>query len=121
MPKKTKNRSSKQARYDRQARARAARREQQINAVIEATQAAFPAALASGAFAVLTDDGPLKITLEEMRERINADLANEGEPALDANELADMLTEEVAEGCIVRLPSGMWRFPEAYLPKVGQP
>ncbi|MDR3084439.1 MAG: hypothetical protein LBV60_26585 [Streptomyces sp.] len=105
MPKKTKNRSSKQA---RQARARAARQEQQIDAVIEATAEAFPAALEAGAFTVLSEDGALKVTLDEMRQRINTDLASDNEPPLDGLEgLKELLAEEVAEGHIVCLPNGL--------------
>ncbi|MFD9249548.1 hypothetical protein [Streptomyces bottropensis] len=118
MPKKTKNRSNKQTRYARQARARVARQEQQIDAIIEATQEAFPVALAAGEFTVLTEAGALKVTLKEMWEHVNANLASDNEPALDGvDELNDMLMEDVAEGCIVRLPNGLWRFPEGYLPR----
>jgi hypothetical protein len=117
MPKKTKNRSSKQARYDRQARARAIRREVQLDAAIAATAEAFPAALAAGAFTVLTEEGALKVTLDEMRDRINEDLASDGEPSLDGiEELTGLLTDDVAEGHVVCLPNGLWRFPKAYLP-----
>lgn len=117
MPKKTKNRSGKQQRYERQARARAIHREEQINDVIAVTAKEWPAALAAGAFTILTQNGALKVTLDEMRQRINAAFASDNEPPLDGlDELEQFLTDEMAEGNILCLPNGLWRFPEEYLP-----
>lgn len=121
MPKKTKNRSSKQAKQSRQAKARAVRQDRQVDAVIESTRAAFPAALAAGEFTVLTDDGPQTVAVERMRQRVNADFASDGEPPLDGlDELTGLLEDDLLMGNIVLAPDGLWRFPEEYLPKVGQ-
>jgi hypothetical protein len=121
MPKKPKNRSSKQTKQRHQAKARAARQDQQVDAILNTTREAFPAAFAAGEFTVLTDDGPRTVTLEQMRQRINASLASDGEPPLeDLNELAGMLNEEMLMANVFLAPDGLWRFPEEYLPEARQ-
>jgi hypothetical protein len=118
MPKKTKNRSSKQ---NRQTKARTARQDRQVDAVIESTKAAFPAALAAGEFTVLTDDGPQTVAIEQMWQRVNADFASDGEPPLEGlDELTGLLEDDLLMGNIVLAPDGLWRFPEEYLQKAEQ-
>jgi hypothetical protein len=122
MPKKTKNRSSKQAKQHRQDKARAARQDLMYDAIEKASTEAFPAAVAVGEFTVLTDDGPRTVTLEQMRQRVDADLTSDpGEPPLeDMDELVGMLEDDLRMRQIFLAPDGLWRFPEAYLPKAGQ-
>jgi hypothetical protein len=121
MPKKTKNRSSKQVKQNRQAKARAARWEQVYDAIEHASAAAFPETVAVGQFTILTDNGPQVVTLEQMRQRVDADMAAEGEPPLDGlGELIGILEDELRTRQLFLAPDGMWRFPEAYLPKAGQ-
>lgn len=121
MPKKTKNRSSKQAKQHRQDKAHTARQEQLYNAIEDASTAAFPAAVAAGQFTVLTEEGPQTVTLEQMRQRVDADMAVDGEPPLDGlDELAGLLEDELRTRQVFLAPDGLWRFPEEYLPKAGQ-
>lgn len=122
MPKKTKNRSSKQVKQHRQAKARAAREDRQIEAIIKATQAAFPAALATGQFMICTATGPQTVTLEQVRQRVDADMAVDGEPPLESlDELVGLLEDDLSMGHIILDADGLWRFPMEYLPKAGQP
>ena len=121
MPKKTKNRSSKQAKQHRQAKGRAFRQDRQIDAILEATEAALPAALAAGQFTVKHGDCEVLVTLEDIRQRVNAGLAGDGEEPLDAtSEVADMLRDEAQMGLVVLHPDGLWRLPEEYLPEAVQ-
>jgi hypothetical protein len=118
MPKKTKNRSNKQKRYARQSRARQARLEALADEMLAAAQAEFPGALAAGAFTVLTEEGALKVSVEEMQQRVNGDLIGDGEPPLDGlDELKRMLNDDVIEGHISVMPNGLWIFPNMYLPE----
>lgn len=121
MPKKTKNRSSKQAKQHRQAKALATRQDKKVDAILAATEAAFPNALAAGQFRALHGDQEVVVTLEDIMNRVNTDLAGDDEPPLDnVDQVADMLREEVLMGLFILHPDGLWRIPEEYLPKVGQ-
>lgn len=122
MPKKNKNRSSKQAKQHRQNQARAARQEQLYDAIEKASKDSFPAAVASGQFTILTEGGPQTVTLEQMRQRVDADLtSDEGEPPLDGlDELVRMLEDDLYMRQLYLAPDGLWRFPESYLPKAVQ-
>ena len=123
MPKKTsKNRSNKQAKRHRQDKARAARQDQLYDAIEKATAAAFPIAVTAGEFTILTADGPQTVTLEQMRQRVDADLTSDaGEPPLeDLDELIGMLEDDVRMRQIFLASDGLWRLPEMYLPKAGQ-
>lgn len=114
MPKKTsKNRSSKQAKQHRQDKARAARLDRLYDAIETATTAAFPTALAAGEFPIFTADGPQTVTLEQMRQRVDADLTSDpGEPPLeDLDELIGMLEDDLRMRQIFLAPDGLWRFP----------
>lgn len=122
MPKKaSKNRSSKQTRQNRQAKARAGRQNQQADAILEATEEALPAALGASQFRVLVDDQEVLVTLEDIRHRVNADLVPDGEMPLDNDSaVADMIRDEVLMGLVFLHPDGLWRMPSDYLPKAGQ-
>lgn len=118
-----KNRSNKQAKQQRQAKARAARQDRLYDAIEKATMEAFPAAVAAGQFTILAADGPKTVTLEQIRQIVDADmLAVDGEPPLeDLDELVGLLEDEVRMMHIFLAADGLWRFPEEYLPKAGQP
>ncbi|MFD8488583.1 hypothetical protein [Streptomyces sp. NPDC059712] len=80
MPRKPKNRSNKQARQRRQARALAARQEVRGEAHQQDTLTAAFAAVAAGGFKVVGSDGQERfVSLERMRAHVNADLAADGE------------------------------------------
>src|SRR5690348_17500939 len=80
MPKKTKNRSSKQAKQHRQAKALATRREAREEQLHQDTLTAAAEAIAAGGFNVIGPDGQERfVSLERMRAHINADLAADGE------------------------------------------
>lgn len=122
MAKKTKNRSSKQAKQHRQVQARAARWDLAYDAIEKASRAAFPEAINAGQFTILTEVGPQTVTLEQMRQRVDADLtSDEGEPPLeDLDELVGMLEDDLRMRQLYVAPDGLWRFPESYLPKAVQ-
>ncbi|MFF7476592.1 hypothetical protein [Streptomyces sp. NPDC008092] len=121
MPKKTKNRSSKQAKQHRQARALTARQDKKIEAILDATEAAFPAALEAGQFRALHGDQEVVVTLEDILHRVNADLAGDGETPLGSiDDLTDMLRDEILMGLLILHPDDLWRMPEDYLPRAGQ-
>lgn len=122
MPKKTKNRSSKQAKQSRQARARGARWELVYDAIEKASVAAFPEAVAAGQFTIHTDDGPQTVTLEQMRQHFDDEAASIGDlPMDDLDELIRLLEDDLRMRQIFLAPDGLWRFPEEYLPKAVQP
>jgi hypothetical protein len=121
MPRKSKNRSSKQAKQRRQARALAVRQDRQLDAVLKATEEALPEALAQGRFHILNGEHAMIVTLEEIRQRVNEDLVPDGEmPLDDVDAVADMIRDEVSMGLVILHPDGLWRMPADYLPKVGQ-
>lgn len=121
MPKKTKSRSSKKAKQHRQAKARAVRQDRQIDAILEATEAALPAAIAAGQFTVKHGEHAVLVTLEDIRSRVNAELAGDGEEPMDTlSEVADMLRDDAEMGLVLLHTDGLWRLPEEYLPEAGQ-
>lgn len=117
MPKKTKNRSNKQAKKRNQDKAREARQEQLYDAIENASVEAFPTSLATGQFEVLTGDGPRTVTLGQMCQSLDADMADDGEPPMDLDELTRLLEDDVHMRQIYLAPDGLWRFPEMYVPK----
>lgn len=117
MPKKTKNRSSKQAKQARQARALATRRQDQIRITWQKTFEAFRQAIINGYFATLDENGqPTRVTVAGIRQRVEADLAsdpNEG-PLDSLRELVSILTIELEMGGFRLRPDGFWDIPEEY-------
>jgi hypothetical protein len=122
MPKKTKNRSSKQAKQRRQSKSLAARQDRTIDAVLKATQSAFPTALAAGQFRAKNGDQETVVTLEDIRQRVNALDGDDqiAAPLEDLDQVKDMLRDELDMGLVFLHPDGSWRLPEEYLPKAGQ-
>lgn len=122
MPKKNKNRSSKQTKQNRQTKARAARWGLAYDVIEKASREAFPAAVTAGQFTILTEGGPQTVTLEQMRQRVDADLtSDDGEPPLDGlDELVRMLEDDLHMRQLYLAPDGLWRFPESYLPQAVQ-
>ncbi|WP_055693431.1 hypothetical protein [Streptomyces prasinopilosus] len=117
MPKKTKNRSSRQAKQVRQARALATRREGQIRVTWQKTFEAFRQAVIDGYFTTVGENGqPARVTVASIRERVEAGLAsdpNEG-PLDGLRELVGILTIELEMGGFRLRPDGFWEIPEEY-------
>lgn len=117
MPKKTKNRSSKQAKQTRQARALATRREGQIRVTWQKTFDAFHQAIAEGYFTTLgEDEQPTRVTLASIRQHVEAGLASDpDEPPLDGlQELVSILSIDLETGGFRLRPDGFWDVPEEY-------
>jgi hypothetical protein len=117
MPKKTKNRSSKQAKQRRQAKALAARQETRSKAHQQDTLTAASAAIASGGFNVIGPDGQERfVSLERMRIHVNADLAADGEDGFPDLEsfVADHLANELEWDMLWLREDGRWETNEDY-------
>jgi len=117
MPRKPKSRNSKQAKQQRQAKARYARLELAFEAAVEATYSALAAATPADVFRVKHGDRVAAVTLEDIRQNANANLVPIGEnPHLDTTEdVLSMLRNEVEMDLVLLHPDGLWRMPEEYL------
>lgn len=118
MPKKTRNRSSKQAKQHRQAKALAARQEIRGEAHQQDTLSAASAAIAAGGFDIIGPDGQERfVSLERMREHVNADLAADGEDEFP--DLKSFVTHHLANelewGMLWLRKDGRWGTAEDYL------
>jgi hypothetical protein len=122
MPRKTKNRSSKQAKQDRQAKTFTARQDRAYEAAVKATHAALAAVGAADEFRVKNGDDVVVVNLEDIRQNVNANLVPMGEnPWLDTtDQVADMLRSEIEMDLVLLHPDGLWRMPEEYLSKAEQ-
>lgn len=117
MPKKAKNRSSKQTKQHRQARALSVRQAARGEAHQQDTLAAACAAIAAGGFNVVGQDGQERfVSLERMRLHVNADLA-----ADDLNGFRDQesfvthhLPNELEWGMLWLRKDGRWGSTEDY-------
>ena len=113
MGKQSRNRSSRQVKQARQARARLGRQEQQAEAAGEAFDQAYKA----GYFIAAGPGGePVRLTLDDIRQALNAELAGDGEPPVEGeDELLALLVEDLEHGGISPRPDGLWDMRPAYL------
>jgi len=127
MPKKTKNRSSRQAKQARQAANRARRNEPvygttkplEVVGAIPATHddlvKAFDAAWETGTFRMCGPDGQIReVTVNQITEHVNAELADDGEPAADPEEVKSITSEDILHGMLWLRPDGVWETPINY-------
>ncbi|MEU6381678.1 hypothetical protein, partial [Streptomyces sp. NPDC046909] len=119
--KKPKNRSNRQARQDRQVRALRVRQDQKVDAVLQAWQKAFDQAYAAGHFTVVDPQGqPVQLTLNDLRQALNTELAEDGEPPVEGDdELLGLLVDELEHGGLTLRPDGMWDVRPVYLSQTG--
>ncbi|MEU5900425.1 hypothetical protein [Streptomyces venezuelae] len=113
MGKQPKNRSSRKAKQDRQARARLGRQKQQAEAASEAFDEAFKA----GYFTAAGPGGEsVRLTLDDIRQALNTELAGDGEPPVEGeDELLDFLVEDLEHGDLLPRADGRWEVRPAYL------
>lgn len=115
--KSNKNRSSKQAKQHRQAKALAARQETRGEAREQATLTAASTAITAGGFNVIGPDGQERfVSLERMRAHVNADLAADGEdgfPDLQSF-VVHHLPNELDWGMLCLRKDGRWETNEDY-------
>ncbi|MGW1290212.1 hypothetical protein ACWD4N_43075 [Streptomyces sp. NPDC002586] len=117
MAKKPKSRSSRQARQARQVRSRLVRRDREADAVRQAAGEAFDRALDAGYFTAAGPHGqPVRVTLDEIRQALDAELAGDGEPPVAGeDELLMLLVEDLEQGGLVPRPDGLWDVRPEYL------
>jgi len=117
MGKQPRNRSSRQAKQTRQARGRLGRQEQQAEAAQQAAGEAFDEAFKAGYFTAAGPGGqPVRLTLDDIRQVLNAELAGDGEPPVAAeDELLTLLVEDLEHGGLLPRPDGLWDVRPAYL------
>lgn len=126
MPKKTKNRSSKQAKQHRQNIARD-RRRHQVPVGMKALQATgspydhnamfetFTQHWAEDSIRMLCTDGEVRhLPVASTQARINAELLADGEPAADATEARNIVGEDILNGDMWLRPDGVWEGPADY-------
>lgn len=117
MPKKNKNRSSKQVKQQRQTKALAARQESRGETHQQDTLTAASAAITTGGFNVIGPDGRERfVSLERMRSHVNADLAADGEdgfPDLQSF-VIHHLANELEWGMLRLRKDGLWDTAEDY-------
>jgi hypothetical protein len=117
MSKKTKNRSSAQAKQRRQAKALTARREARGEAHQQDTLAAASVAIAAGGFNVIGPDGQERfVSLERMHAHVNADLAADGEDGFPdlKSFVVHHLGNELEWGILWLRKDGRWETNEDY-------
>lgn len=120
MPKKTKNRSSKQAKRNRQSIARD-RRRHQVPVGMKALQVigspydhkamfeTFTQHWAADSIRMLCTDGEVRhLPVALAQARMNADLLADGEPAADPVEARDIVGEDILNGNMWLRPDGVW-------------
>ncbi|WP_333758005.1 hypothetical protein [Streptomyces sp. ISBFB 2968] len=117
MPRKPKNRSNKQARQRRQARALAVRQETRGEIHWQDTLTAAAAAVAAGGFNVVGPDGQDRfVSLDRMRTHVNADLVADGADGFPdvASFVAHHLPNELDWGMLRLRSDGRWEADEDY-------
>ncbi|MEU5490279.1 hypothetical protein AB0G98_21390 [Streptomyces sp. NPDC020196] len=112
------NTSTKAARAQRLAKARAARSTRAASPKLAAFPAALEAlkeALVVGHLPVLCSDGQVRqLTYDRMRDHLNDSFAADGEPFLSAGELARFLADDLASGAMAMRTDGLWSVNEDY-------
>lgn len=120
MAKKTKNRSSKQAKQNRQNQARDRRRTglgagskalEVIGSPYEhwAMLDTFHQHWAADSIHMLCSDGEVRhLPVAQAKARVNAGLLADGEPEADAEEVRDIVGEDVLHGDMYLRPDGVW-------------
>ena len=108
--KKSRHTSARAAKMRRQAKTTAARRSQQARTDLERMLDAFAVSAATGAaLEMVTPDGTrYTATLDNIRQHINAGLAQDGEPPADAAEAAQLLADDILIGALYLRPDGVW-------------
>ncbi|MFI9194108.1 hypothetical protein ACIG0A_33020 [Streptomyces californicus] len=123
--KKKRNTSTKAARAQRLAKARAARSTRAASPKLAAFPAALEAlkqALAVGHLPVLCSDGQVRqLTYGRMRNHLNDSFAADGEPPLSARELSRLLADDLTSGAMVMRTDGVWVISEDYFATQAQP
>lgn len=117
MPKKTKNRSNKQTKQHRQAKALATRQETRGESNQQDTLTAASEAITAGGFNVIGPDGQERfVSLERMRGHVNADLAADGEDGFPdlKSFVAHHLANELEWGMLWLRKDGRWGTDEDY-------
>jgi hypothetical protein len=120
MGKTPKNRSSRQTKQAHQARSRLARQVRAADAARQASDEAFDHAYEVGYFTVADHQGqPVRLTLDDIRQALNAELASDGEPPVQGeDELLTLLVEDLEHGGLVLRPDGLWDVRPTYLAQV---
>jgi hypothetical protein len=109
MPKKSKNRSSKQNKQRRQTKARMMREAMTV-ADEQTTMASLREAWAAKSFPMVGPDGQTyPITVDQIAAQWSAELASDGEPPVVAEELFDMLEADVFNATLWLLTDGRWK------------
>ncbi|MGW9238105.1 hypothetical protein ACWGRL_05110 [[Kitasatospora] papulosa] len=116
--KKKRSTSSRAAKVQRQAKARAARSTGasalKLASLPEAL-AAFEQACAAGYLSVIRPDGQVqKLTLDRIRDHFNAAFAADGEAPLEPGELAGLLADDLRDGEMAMRTDGVWAVHESY-------
>lgn len=116
--KKKRNPSSRAAKVQRQAKARAARSTRtpslRLASLPEALEA-FEQACAVGYLSVIRPDGHVqKLTFDRIRDHFNAAFAADGESPLEPGELAGLLADDLREGEMAMRTDGVWAVHESY-------
>lgn len=115
--KKKRSTSSRAAKVQRQAKARAARstRTSREWAAFPDMIAALTQACALGYLRVLRPSGDIEdLPLTHIRDYLNAAYASDGEPPLDPGELAEMLGGDLRDGEMAMWTDGLWSVNEDY-------
>lgn len=120
--KETRNTSARAAKMRRQAKATAARSGQQARTDLERMLDAFTVAAATGAsLEMVSPDGiRYTATLEDIRQHINTELTQDGEPPADAAEAAQLLADDILIGALYLRPDGVWESAIDYRPMQGE-
>ncbi|MEU9947022.1 hypothetical protein [Streptomyces sp. NPDC047939] len=122
MTSKQRNISSRAAKMRRQAKARAVRSTRTPSpkrANFPTTLEAFKMGLAVGHLPVLCSNGQVRqLTYDRIREHLNAAVTAEGEPPLNAGELARFLADSLASGEMGMRTDGLWFTSEDFFAEV---
>jgi hypothetical protein len=131
MPKKSKNRSSKQAKQQRQDTARDRRRHgvpvgmkalQTIGSPYDhwAMLETFTQHWATDSIRMLCKDGEIRhLPVAQAQAHINAGLLTDGEPAADSTEVRDIVGEDILSGDMWLRPDGAWESSVDYFAEPG--
>ncbi|WP_331746685.1 hypothetical protein [Streptomyces sp. NBC_00842] len=118
MSSKKRNVSSRTAKLQRQARARAERSTHTPApkpASFPAALQAFEQAFAIGHLPALRSNGQVQeLTFDRIREHFNAEFAADGEPPLSAGELSRLLADDLVSGEMAMRADGVWLVSEDY-------
>lgn len=131
MPKKNKNRSSKQAKQNRQNQARDRSRHgvpvgmkalETIGSPYDhsAMLEAFTRAWAADSVQMLCSDGEVRhLPVGQAQAYVNAQLLADGEPAADLEEARDIVGEDILIGEMWLRPDGVWEASIDYFAELG--